>query len=121
MSKCAKGTLSGGIYPYVETPKSSTKTATEEWSGFSNSGTQWDYTSTMDALQVPEKSSKMDGTSKKTILVFILGDITFAEMRCAYEVSNALNVNVYIGGTAVTTPSKLIDMLKHCRTNASYL
>ncbi|PHJ17356.1 sec1 family protein, partial [Cystoisospora suis] len=50
--------------------------------------------------------------SKKRLIVFILGGITHAEMRSAYEVSKDLHADVFLGGSCILTPPEIIKLLR---------
>lgn len=47
------------------------------------------------------------------IIVFIIGGVTYSELRVAAEVMKDLRgVEVIMGGTSVLTPRRLIDILR---------
>ncbi|OII72595.1 syntaxin binding protein [Cryptosporidium ubiquitum] len=49
--------------------------------------------------------------NRKVVIVFVLGSITFPEIRCIYELMNESNSNIYIGGINITTPTQLINQV----------
>lgn len=53
------------------------------------------------------QSSFNDRSKKKRLIVFILGGITHAEMRSAYEVSKNLNADVILGTLSSSLPASL--------------
>jgi syntaxin-binding protein 1 len=46
------------------------------------------------------------------LIVFIMGSMSYNEMRCAYEVSRALDWDVYIGSHAIKAPADFIKELE---------
>ena len=46
-------------------------------------------------------------------IVFVLGGITFSEMRSAYEIAEQRGVNLYIGSTNTLTPTEYIQDLSN--------
>ena len=46
------------------------------------------------------------------VILFIVGGMTYSEMRAAYEVGNAAKKDVIIGSTHLITPTKMIDDIK---------
>lgn len=44
----------------------------------------------------PNSPASLD-RSRRCVVVFVLGGVTQSEMRCAYEVSNKLNHDVFVG------------------------
>eukprot|EP00917_Polyrhabdina_sp_WS-2016_P015306 GHVP01033329.1.p1 GENE.GHVP01033329.1~~GHVP01033329.1.p1 ORF type:complete len:605 (+),score=90.27 GHVP01033329.1:825-2639(+) len=69
---------------------------------------EWDFGTT-----TKEGNEDDDITSKKkpTVVIFILGGVTMAEMRCAYEASREQNVDVLIGGSTILTARNIIERL----------
>ncbi|PVG04916.1 Sec1-like protein [Serendipita vermifera] len=50
--------------------------------------------------------------NRQRIFVFVAGGMTYSEMRSAYELSTALNKDVYIGSTHTITPEEFIGDLE---------
>ena len=46
------------------------------------------------------------------VIAFVLGGVSFAEVRCGYEVMAAQGKEVIVGGTSVLRPSEYVDELK---------
>eukprot|EP00921_Rhytidocystis_pertsovi_P022305 GHVQ01035670.1.p1 GENE.GHVQ01035670.1~~GHVQ01035670.1.p1 ORF type:complete len:451 (-),score=65.84 GHVQ01035670.1:438-1790(-) len=137
MIKAVSGSLHGGQFPYVEDPssrkaKQPTKTVSSSLrGGVIGKSTQWDWgtisesTGSFSAQQEQfQKSSSsgggaggsggggVPGGAASRLIVFVVGGMTFAETRSAYEVCRETKADVIIGGSAVLTPSRLISMLK---------
>ncbi|KAI9189265.1 syntaxin binding protein 1 [Blastocladiella emersonii ATCC 22665] len=49
------------------------------------------------------------------LIVFVLGGMTYSEIRSVYEVAAAMNKEVIIGSTHIVTPTKFVDDLKNLR------
>lgn len=49
------------------------------------------------------------------IFIFVVGGLTYSEMRSVYELSQALKKDVYIGSTHIITPSKFVEDLKRMK------
>lgn len=78
--------------------------------------------------QVPEKNNapvslrKRAGTSssatsttsnsKGPLFIYVLGGITYSEMRSMYELSSLLGREIYIGSDAILTPEKFLDHVR---------
>ena len=70
------------------------------------------------AQSVRNRGNRFAAASKQTksfqgprIIVLVLGGATYSELRVAYEVSQATNREVIIGGTSLLAPNDFIDML----------
>ncbi|KAI0046954.1 hypothetical protein FA95DRAFT_1572786, partial [Auriscalpium vulgare] len=50
--------------------------------------------------------------TRQRVLVFVAGGMSFSEMREAYQLSHALNKDIYIGSTHTFTPRQFVDDLK---------
>ncbi|XP_026189916.1 syntaxin-binding protein 1 [Cyclospora cayetanensis] len=74
--------------------------------------TEWNWSSTLEVSQKSQSPTQVLDKSKPRLVVFVLGGILHSEMRCAYEVSNELNCEIFIGSTNILTPSQLLKQLK---------
>eukprot|EP00922_Rhytidocystis_sp_ex-Travisia-forbesii_P035711 GHVS01052979.1.p1 GENE.GHVS01052979.1~~GHVS01052979.1.p1 ORF type:complete len:135 (+),score=19.56 GHVS01052979.1:80-484(+) len=117
--KAARGSLHGGQYPYVEDPTSRKHRPIAETQQPSRGvgigrAAKWDWSSMNESAAAAESSktsSQSVGNACK-LIVFVLGGVTFAETRSAYEVARETKTDVFIGGSCVLTPSCLIQLLK---------
>ncbi|UZJ52783.1 hypothetical protein CBS101457_002103 [Exobasidium rhododendri] len=50
---------------------------------------------------------------RQRVIVFVVGGMTFSEIRSTYQVSERLKRDVYIGSSHVFTPESFINNLKH--------
>lgn len=51
------------------------------------------------------------------LILFMVGGMTYSEMRSGYEITNAYHKEVLVGGTAVLTPQRYIAALKKMKGN----
>lgn len=116
LEDAAAGKLSNDEYPFVSAPPSpssaragtslpsSTDTTpkagvsvrsvrtTGAWAKKSGGGT-------------PDKPESARG---RRLFVFIVGGVTYSEMRCAHRLSGRLGRDVFLGGTSVETPARFL-------------
>jgi syntaxin-binding protein 1 len=59
-------------------------------------------------------------TSRQRIIVFVAGGMTYSEIRSAYQLSDRLGRDVYIGSSHVFTPNGFIDALKSFGKASNY-
>eukprot|EP00922_Rhytidocystis_sp_ex-Travisia-forbesii_P035702 GHVS01052968.1.p1 GENE.GHVS01052968.1~~GHVS01052968.1.p1 ORF type:complete len:650 (+),score=87.24 GHVS01052968.1:1625-3574(+) len=121
MLKAAHGSLHGGQYPYVEDPTARRMKpfadADQQSRGVGiGRSAKWDWGSTNEtatSTAAGESSqASAGGGSAARLIVFVLGGITLAETRCAYEVARETKTDIFIGGSCVLTPNYLLQMLK---------
>lgn len=53
--------------------------------------------------------------SGPTIIIFIVGGLSYSEMRAAYDASEATNREVIVGSTGILTPSEFLGGLKNLK------
>lgn len=51
--------------------------------------------------------------NRQRVLVFIAGGMTYSEMRSAYQLSQRLGKDVYIGSSHTFTPESFVEVMKH--------
>lgn len=56
--------------------------------------------------------SKPKHSKLKTIIIFIIGGVTYAEECIVHQLSEKYNINIVIGGTNILNPHKFISELK---------
>ncbi|NWI19295.1 STXB3 protein, partial [Crypturellus soui] len=65
------------------------------------------------ARQKPKASYQDERRNGTKLIIFVIGGITYSEMRCAYEISQAYRpCEVIIGSTHLLTPKTLLDEVK---------
>ncbi|KAH0618358.1 hypothetical protein JD844_017473 [Phrynosoma platyrhinos] len=93
------------------------KLDTKEWPYCSQCPAPWNGSGAVRqvifARHKPKTSHSDDRKSGSKLIVFVIGGITYSEMRCAYEVSQAYkSCEVIIGSTHIITPRRLLDDIK---------
>ncbi|XP_035108241.1 syntaxin-binding protein 3 isoform X3 [Callithrix jacchus] len=85
----------------------------KEWPYCSQYPAVWNGSGAVSARQKPRANYLEDRRNGSKLIVFVIGGITYSEMRCAYEVSQAhKSCEVIIGSTHILTPKKLLDDIK---------
>ncbi|XP_064444791.1 syntaxin-binding protein 3 isoform X5 [Mirounga angustirostris] len=85
----------------------------KEWPYCSQYPAVWNGSGAVSARQKPRTNYLEDRKNGSKLIVFVIGGITYSEMRCAYEVSQAhKSCEVIIGSTHILTPRKLLDDIK---------
>ncbi|XP_053106325.1 syntaxin-binding protein 3 isoform X2 [Hemicordylus capensis] len=89
------------------------KLDSKEWPYCSQCPAPWNGSGAVSARHKPKTSYLDDRKSGSKLIVFVIGGITYSEMRCAYEVSQAYkSCEVIIGSTHIVTPRRLLDDVK---------
>ncbi|XP_072294480.1 syntaxin-binding protein 3 [Eucyclogobius newberryi] len=88
------------------------KLDTREWPHQSECPAAWNGSGAVSARQ-KHKPSSGDERRGARLIIFIIGGITHSEMRCAYEVTQAVkSCQVIIGSSHILTPTGLLDDIK---------
>ncbi|XP_062991480.1 syntaxin-binding protein 3 isoform X2 [Elgaria multicarinata webbii] len=89
------------------------KLDSKEWPYCSQCPAPWNGSGAVSARHKPKTSYLDERKSGSKLIVFVIGGITYSEMRCAYEVSQAYkSCEVIIGSTHIATPRRLLDDVK---------
>jgi syntaxin-binding protein 1 len=60
--------------------------------------------------RAPKTATVLD--NRQRVLIFVVGGVTYSEIRETYQLSNSLQKDIYIGSTHTITPRRFIDDLK---------
>ncbi|KAM8882971.1 syntaxin-binding protein 3 [Synchiropus picturatus] len=83
-----------------------------EWPHQSECPAAWNGSGAVSARQ-KKSSAQEERRSGSRLLVFIIGGLTYSEMRSAYELTKSLkSCQVLIGSSHVVTPVRLLDDIK---------
>ncbi|XP_068581157.1 syntaxin-binding protein 3 [Cebidichthys violaceus] len=89
------------------------KLDTREWPHQSECPAAWNGSGAVSARQKHKASSQDERRSGARLIVFVLGGICHSEMRCAYEVTQAVkSCEVIIGSSHILTPTGLLNDIK---------
>ncbi|KFZ58109.1 Syntaxin-binding protein 3, partial [Podiceps cristatus] len=89
------------------------KLDSKDWPYCSQCPPTWNGSGAVSARQKPRASYKDERKSSARLIIFVIGGITYSEMRSAYEVSQAYkSCEVVIGSTHILTPKGLLDEVK---------
>ncbi|NXJ13397.1 STXB3 protein, partial [Odontophorus gujanensis] len=89
------------------------KLDSKEWPYCSQCPPTWNGSGVVSARQKPKASYQDERKSNARLIIFVIGGITYSEMRSAYEVSQAYkSCEVIIGSTHILTPRRLLDEVK---------
>ncbi|XP_029473944.1 syntaxin-binding protein 3 isoform X2 [Rhinatrema bivittatum] len=82
----------------------------KEWIYCSECPAAWNGSGAVSARQKYKTSIVDERKNEPKLIIFILGGMTYSEMRCAYEVTQAnKSCEVIIGSTHILTPERLLD------------
>ncbi|KAK2835180.1 hypothetical protein Q5P01_015664 [Channa striata] len=89
------------------------KLDTKEWPHQSECPAAWNGSGAVSARQKHKASSQDERRSGSRLIIFVIGGISYSEMRCAYEVTQAVkSCEVIIGSSHILTPTRLLDDIK---------
>ncbi|XP_013880450.1 syntaxin-binding protein 3 [Austrofundulus limnaeus] len=89
------------------------KLDTKEWPHQSECPTAWNGSGAVSARQKHKQSAQDERRTGSRLIIFVIGGITYSEMRSAYEVTQAVkSCEVIIGSSHILTPVQLLDDIK---------
>ncbi|GBE61308.1 syntaxin binding protein [Babesia ovata] len=60
-----------------------------------------------------EAANKQQDPRGGRIMVYIIGGITFSEMRTVHDMAEKMQADVYLGGDSILVPSDVLENMKH--------
>ncbi|XP_065142596.1 syntaxin-binding protein 3 [Paramisgurnus dabryanus] len=82
----------------------------KDWPFQSECPSAWNGSRAVSARQKHKGSSPDDLRNGSRLIIFVLGGVSYSEMRCAYEVTQATkSCEVIIGSTHILTPRGLLE------------
>uniref|UniRef100_A0A673CVN1 Syntaxin binding protein 3 n=1 Tax=Sphaeramia orbicularis TaxID=375764 RepID=A0A673CVN1_9TELE len=89
------------------------KLDTREWPHQSECPAAWNGSGAVSARQKHKPSAQDERRSGSRLIIFVIGGISYSEMRCAYEVTQAVkSCEVIIGSSHILTPTSLLNDIK---------
>uniref|UniRef100_A0A4W6FA42 Syntaxin binding protein 3 n=1 Tax=Lates calcarifer TaxID=8187 RepID=A0A4W6FA42_LATCA len=89
------------------------KLDTREWPHQSECPAAWNGSGAVSARQKHKASAQDERRTGSRLIIFIIGGISYSEMRSAYEVTQAVkSCEVIIGSSHILTPTSLLDDIK---------
>ncbi|KAM4574738.1 syntaxin-binding protein 3 [Fundulus diaphanus] len=89
------------------------KLDTKEWPHQSECPAAWNGSGAVSARQRNKTISQDDRRTGSRLIIFVIGGITYSEMRCAYEVTQAVkSCEVIVGSSHILTPTSLLEDIK---------
>lgn len=126
MERAAQAQLSRGLYPYLSDPDQSRLTLKPEDSGqganrgrarATNADWTWgEGTAAAATANAFENIATRNEAQGPAVILFIVGGVTFSEIRTVYETSRLSGKQCFIGGTSLMTPPFLLGKLKAMAT-----
>ncbi|XP_063282180.1 syntaxin-binding protein 3 [Pelobates fuscus] len=89
------------------------KLDSKEWPYCSECPAAWNGSGAVSARHKQNTMSRDDRKTMSKLIIFVIGGITYSEIRSAYEVTQANKFfQVLIGSTHIITPRKMLDDVK---------
>ncbi|XP_015248792.1 PREDICTED: syntaxin-binding protein 3 [Cyprinodon variegatus] len=89
------------------------KLDTRVWPHQSECPAAWNGSGAVSARQRNKPSSQDDRRTGSRLIIFVIGGITYSEMRAAYEVTQAVkSCEVIVGSSHILTPINLLEDIK---------
>ncbi|XP_075038711.1 syntaxin-binding protein 3 [Mixophyes fleayi] len=89
------------------------KLDSREWPYCSECPAAWNGSGAVSARQKHNTLTREERKTTSKLIIFVIGGITYSEIRCAYEVTQSNKfVQVIIGSTHIITPKKMLDDIR---------
>ncbi|XP_014861101.1 PREDICTED: syntaxin-binding protein 3-like, partial [Poecilia mexicana] len=89
------------------------KLDSRDWPHQSECPAAWNGSGAVSARQRNKPSTQDDRRTGSRLIIFVIGGITYSEMRCAYEVTQAVkSCEVIVGSSHILTPIGLLEDIK---------
>ncbi|RMC08413.1 hypothetical protein DUI87_14657 [Hirundo rustica rustica] len=99
--------------PVISSDAIENKLDSKDWPYCSRCPPTWNGSGAISARQKPRASYREERRSGARLIIFVIGGVTYSEMRSAYEVSEAYkSCEVVIGSTHILTPRRLLEEVK---------
>ncbi|KAG8436556.1 hypothetical protein GDO86_007607 [Hymenochirus boettgeri] len=86
----------------------------KDWPYCSECSATWNESGAVSARQKHNTMPRDERKNTSKLIIFVIGGITYSEIRCAYEVSqNSKSFQVIIGSTHIITPKTMLDDIKN--------
>uniref|UniRef100_A0A7N8YJQ1 Syntaxin binding protein 3 n=1 Tax=Mastacembelus armatus TaxID=205130 RepID=A0A7N8YJQ1_9TELE len=96
------------------------KLDTKEWPHQSECPAAWNGSGAVSARQKHKPNAQDERRTGSRLIIFIIGGISFSEMRSAYEVTQAVkSCEVIVGSSHILTPTSLLNDIKALEVCAS--
>eukprot|EP01012_Entosiphon_sulcatum_P025549 TRINITY_DN30882_c0_g1_i1.p1 TRINITY_DN30882_c0_g1~~TRINITY_DN30882_c0_g1_i1.p1 ORF type:complete len:613 (-),score=124.44 TRINITY_DN30882_c0_g1_i1:76-1914(-) len=109
-----RGELNPGDFPYAQEPPPSGATSSSGGAGAKQTGSLRPRAKpTFGHARTTSSSSFGDGDGddalETRLIIFIVGGVTFSEIRAMYEIAREMRKGVVIGGTSILAPRRFIE------------
>ncbi|XP_063796230.1 syntaxin-binding protein 3 isoform X2 [Pseudophryne corroboree] len=89
------------------------KLDSREWPYCSECPAAWNGSGAVSARQKHNTLNREERKSVSKLIIFVIGGMTYSEIRCAYEVTQSNKfVQVIIGSTHIITPKTMLDDIR---------
>ncbi|KAG7242285.1 hypothetical protein INR49_023960 [Caranx melampygus] len=89
------------------------KLDTKDWPHQSECPAAWNGSGAVSARQKHKASAQDERRGGSRLIIFVIGGISYSEMRAAYEVTHAVkSCEVIIGSSHILTPTSLLEDIK---------
>eukprot|EP00915_Cephaloidophora_sp_WS-2016_P006200 GHVH01008174.1.p1 GENE.GHVH01008174.1~~GHVH01008174.1.p1 ORF type:complete len:533 (+),score=75.16 GHVH01008174.1:774-2372(+) len=105
-----------GSFPYVQAPDHRISTTNQkvhaDATGLKAKNKNWDFSNYGNGTVTQKDMDEADtGDTRKKMVLFVIGGITFTEMKYVYELAKSAQTDLYIGSTSIYTPKSFLEAI----------